>query len=116
VRTVKCLRMIEESLFPSEKDSQKSTAAHIKEVIPEMLTKSLVGMCTGSICRELTGFARWDVMASEGIDVVGPGHRRTLDQVGDELVYFWILFVAVALGILLTFPKTQGEDLVGLGI
>ena len=65
--------------------------------------------------RELTGLA-WDVMAGEGIDVEGPGHRRALDQVGDELDDPRKLFVAVALGILLTSPKAQRKDLVGLRI
>jgi len=65
--------------------------------------------------RALTGFA-WDVMAGKGIDVVGPGHRCTLDQVRDELVDPRKLFVCVALGILVTFPKAQSKDLVGLRI
>jgi hypothetical protein len=65
--------------------------------------------------RELTGFP-WDVVASEGIDVEGLRDRCALDQMRDKLVYRRILFVAVALGILLTLPKTQGKELVGLGI
>ena len=65
--------------------------------------------------RELTDFA-WDVMAGEGIDIEGPRHRRALDQVGDELVDPRKLFVCVTLGILLTSPKTQRKELVGLRI
>src|SRR3984893_3134967 len=37
VRTDECLRMIQESLLQIEGASRKSTARHIKEVIPEML-------------------------------------------------------------------------------
>ena len=65
--------------------------------------------------RELTGLA-WDVMAGEGIDVEGPGHRRTLYKVGDELDDPRKLFVAVALGILLTSPKAQRKDLISFRI
>jgi len=65
---------------------------------------------------ELTSLAWCDVMAGKGIDVVGPGHRCTLDQVRDELVDPRKLFVCVALGILLTPPKAQRKDLVGLRI
>jgi hypothetical protein len=65
--------------------------------------------------RELTGFA-WDVMAGEGIDVESPGHGCALDQVGDEFVDPRKLFVCVALGVLLTSPKTQRKELVGLRI
>jgi hypothetical protein len=65
--------------------------------------------------RALTGFA-WDVMAGEGIDVEGPGHRRALNQVRDELVDPRKLFVCVALGVLLTSPKAQRKELVGLRI
>src|SRR6266704_3642398 len=39
-----------------------------------------------------------------------------LDQVGDELLYPRTLLVDVAFGVLLTFPRAQGKDLVGLGI
>ena len=55
-------------------------------------------------------------MAGEGINIEGPGHRRALYQVGDELVYPRKLFVCPALGILLSSPEAQGEDLVGFGI
>ena len=34
----------------------------------------------------------------------------------NELVYPRIFFVCVALGILLTFPKAQSKDFVGLGV
>ena len=66
--------------------------------------------------RDLTGFACWDVMAGEGIDVEGPGDRGALDKMGDELVHPRILFMCPALGIMLTFPKAQSKDLVGFGI
>ena len=55
-------------------------------------------------------------MAGENIHVESSGDWWTLDQTGNELVYPRILFVCVALGMLLTLPKAQGEDLVGLGI
>src|ERR1700730_1377240 len=55
-------------------------------------------------------------MAGGGIDIEGPGHRRALYQVGDELVDPRKLFVCPALGILLSSPEAQGEDLVGFGI
>ena len=55
-------------------------------------------------------------MAGEGINIEGPGHRRALYQVGDELVDPWKLFVGPALRILLSSPEGQGEDLVGFGI
>jgi hypothetical protein len=67
-------------------------------------------------CDSLGGLASCDLMADEDINVVGPGHRCAFDQVRDELVYPRIFFVCVTLGILLTFPKAQGKDLVGLGI
>jgi hypothetical protein len=66
--------------------------------------------------RNLGGSACLDVMTDEGIDIEGPGHRRALYQVGDELVDRRKLFVCPALGILLSSPEAQGEDLVGLGI
>jgi replicative DNA helicase len=55
VSTDECLRMIQESLLQIEAASGKSTARHIKEVIPEMLreletqasNQGLVGMSTG---------------------------------------------------------------------
>jgi replicative DNA helicase len=55
VSTDECLQMIEESLLQIEAASHKSTARHIKEVIPEMLreletqasNQGLVGMSTG---------------------------------------------------------------------
>jgi len=55
VGTDECLQMIQESLLQIEAASRKSTARHIKEVIPEMLreiesqasNQGLVGMSTG---------------------------------------------------------------------
>ena len=55
VSTDECLQMIQESLLQIEAASRKSTARHIKEVIPEMLreleaqanNQGLVGMSTG---------------------------------------------------------------------
>ena len=55
-------------------------------------------------------------MAGENINIEGPGHWRALYQVGDELVDPRKLFVCPALGILLSSPEAQGEDLVGFGI
>jgi len=55
-------------------------------------------------------------MAGEGINIEGPGHRRALYQVGDELVDPRKLFACPALGILLSSPEAQGENLVGFGI
>ena len=66
--------------------------------------------------RDLSGFACSDLMAGKGIDVEGLRYRRAFYQVGDQFVDSRKLFVHIALGILLTFPKAQREDLVRLGI
>ena len=55
-------------------------------------------------------------MAGENIDIESSGDRWALNEVRNELVYPRIFFMCVVLGILLTFPKAQRKDLVGLGI
>ena len=55
-------------------------------------------------------------MAGENIDVESSGDRWALNKVRNELVYPRIFFVCVALSVLLTFPKAQGKNLVGLAI
>jgi len=75
--------------------------------------------CTPQITsseNSLGGFASCDLVAGENIDVESSGDRWALNKVRNELVYPRIFFVCVALGILLTFPKAQGKNLVGLAI
>jgi len=55
-------------------------------------------------------------VAGENIDIESSGDRWALNEVRNELVYPRIFFMCVVLGILLTFPKAQRKDLVGLGI
>ena len=64
----------------------------------------------------LGGLASCDLVAGEDIDVESSGDRWALNKVRNELVYPRIFFVCVALSVLLTFPKAQGKDLVGLAI
>ena len=66
--------------------------------------------------RNLSSFACSNLVAGEGIDIEGPGYRCARQQVENEFVDPGKLFVGVALGIFLTFPKAQRKDLVGLGI
>ena len=65
---------------------------------------------------DLCSFACSDVVTGKRIDVEGPRYRSAADQVGDQFVDPRILFMGVSLSILLTFPKAQRQNLVGIGI
>ena len=65
---------------------------------------------------DLGGLASCDLVAGENIDIESSGDRWTPNEVRNELVHPRIFFMCVALGILLTLPKAQRKDLVGLGI
>jgi len=91
VSTDDCLRMVQESLLQIEAASKKSTARHIKEVIPEMLceieaqasNQGLVGMSTGLQSLDLaTGGIRlgevWTVGALPGRGKTAFGVQVTL--------------------------------------